>query len=73
MYTSTGMNFALLIIKIKSENTALYMQNLDHCGMYVLMVKTVDDDGVESMHGSAFMAALAAALQQLGQLSHRVF
>ena len=30
------------------------------------MVKTVDDDGVESMHGSAFMAALAAALQQLG-------
>lgn len=66
MYTSTGMNFALLIIKIKSENTALYMQNLDHCGMYVLMVKTVDDDGVESMHGSAFMAALAAALQQLG-------
>ena len=66
MYTSTGMNFALLVIKIKSENTALYMQNLDHCGMYVLMVKTVDDDGVESMHGSAFMAALAAALQQLG-------
>ena len=66
MYTSTGMNFALLIIKIKSENAALYMQNLDHCGMYVLMVKTVDDDGVESMHGSAFMAALAAALQQLG-------
>ena len=32
------------------------------------MVKTVDDDGVESMHGSAFMAALvaAAAVQQLG-------
>ena len=39
------------------------MQNLDHCGMYVLMVKTVDDDGVESMHGSAFMAALAAAVE----------
>ena len=62
------MNFALLIIivgsKTKSENTtALYMQNLDHCGMYVLMVKTVDDDGVESMHGSAFMAALAAAVE----------
>ena len=66
MYTSTGMNFALLIIKIKSENTALYMQNLDHCGMYVLMVKTVDDNGVESMYGSAYMAALAAAVQQLG-------
>ena len=70
MYTSTGMNFALLIMifgsKTKSENTALYIQNLDHCGMYVLMVKTVDDDGVESMHGSAFMAALAAAVQQLG-------
>ena len=66
MYTSTGMNFALLIIKIKSENTALYMQNLDHCGMYVLMVKTVDDKGVESMYGSAYMAALAAAVQQLG-------
>ena len=40
------------------------MQNLDHCGVYVvLMVKTVDDDGVESMHGSAFMAALAAAVE----------
>ena len=70
MYTSTGMNFALLVIivgsKTKSENTALYMQNLDHCGMYVLMVKTVDDNGVESMYGSAYMAALAAAVQQLG-------
>ena len=42
------------------------MQNLDHCGMYVLMVKTVDDKGVESMYGSAYMAALAAAVQQLG-------
>ena len=52
--------------KQKSENTALYMQNLDHCGMYVLMVKTVDDNGVESMYGSAYMAALAAAVQQLG-------
>ena len=48
---------------MKTENTALYIQNLDHCGMYVLMVKTVDDDGVESMHGSAFMAALAAAVE----------